>query len=68
MSYDEEMKPQTLAMAPSKAIRPSVTETLQREKANLLERLTEIEEALAVLTQYPDVQKVLDVIAKTTRF
>ena len=49
-------------------VRPTITENLERERKQILQRLGEIDEALSVLVRYPDVQKVLDVIAKTTRF
>ena len=53
---------------PSQAIKPSVTEALEREKRGLLERLLDIEEALMVLREHPDIQKVIDVVSKHTRF
>jgi hypothetical protein len=55
-------------LSAGRMIKPSVTESLQREKTALLERLADIEEALAVLREYPDVQKVIDILSKHTRF
>lgn len=48
--------------------KPSVTEALEMEKKQLQARLDEINEVLGVLAQYPDIQKVIDVVSKHTRF
>lgn len=59
------------ALMPSMAgmeIRKSVTESLEQEKESLLKRVGQIDEALAVLKAHPDVQKVIDVLSKHTRF
>ena len=50
------------AMAPR---RSSITERLELEAKRLNERLVEINTALAALKKYPDMQAVIDIIAKT---
>lgn len=52
----------------SRQIKSTVTESLEREKKSLLERLDDIEKALAVLRAHPEVQVVIDTLSKHTRF
>lgn len=68
MSYGESETLSTVAGLASRPVKPSVTEALERERKGLGERMAEIDEALAVLKQYPDVQKVIDTLSKHTRF
>lgn len=56
------------AVLAGRAVRSSVTETLERERQQLVQRLADVDEALGVLKANPDVQKVIDVVSKHTRF
>lgn len=67
MMSSEELMP-TTAMSAGRIVKPGVTEALEQEKKALQERLADIEEALTVLREYPDIQKVIDTLAKHTRF
>ena len=46
----------------------TMTGKLQRERENLLKRLKQLDEALDLLHQNPDIQKVIDVLSKITHF
>lgn len=55
-------------MMAGRQIKPTVTESLEREKKSLLERLADIEEALAALRAHPEIQSVIDILSKHTRY
>jgi len=43
---------------------PTMTERLKREKAHLGSRLSEVEAALTAIESHPEIQKVMDSLAK----
>ena len=47
---------------------PSMRETLRVKRASLESQLTEVNEAIAALDENPGVERVLDLITKTTRY
>jgi uncharacterized membrane protein YfbV (UPF0208 family) len=65
MSYEYDAK------VPAKAVdcyRPTMTERLKNERADVKRRLDELDAALAMLESNPQVQAVLDVLQKVTHF
>lgn len=48
--------------------RPSLTERLTNERAELATRLEEIDAALNALKAQPEIQKILDLVQKVARF
>jgi len=44
--------------------KPSLTETLKAQKADMESRLAEVNAALSALEQHPEVEEVLNLIAK----
>lgn len=59
-NYHTETAPQCIEVP-----RETLTERLQRERTNLMERVNEIDAVLAALQQNPQVQSVLDLLQKT---
>ena len=56
------------AMAPigmaGSSRRESLTERLQRERAGLKERLTQLDTAIAALEKNPEIQEVFDIVSR----
>ena len=47
---------------------PSMRDTLRNKRASLESQLQEVNEAIAALDENPGVERVLDLITKTTRY
>lgn len=65
MSYEYDAK---VPVSKLDTYRPTMTERLKNERADVKRRLDELDAALAMLESNPQVQAVLDVLQKVTHF
>ena len=52
----------------TRCVSPTLRDTLRNKRASLESQLQEVNEAIAALDENPGVERVLDLITKTTRY